>query len=55
MQFVFSGKNYIGPVKEATQFGQHRRGPLFHSRRQVIRRRRFLSLVLDLGTGSGSW
>ncbi|THU88391.1 S-adenosyl-L-methionine-dependent methyltransferase [Dendrothele bispora CBS 962.96] len=25
MQFVFSGRNYIGPVKEALQFGQHRR------------------------------
>lgn len=26
MQFVFGGKNYIGPVKEVMQFGQHRRG-----------------------------
>ncbi|EAU88498.2 hypothetical protein CC1G_04204 [Coprinopsis cinerea okayama7 len=25
MQFVFSGKNYVGPVKEALQFGQKRR------------------------------
>jgi len=26
MQFVFSGRNYVGPVREALQFGQHRRG-----------------------------
>ncbi|KAF5315720.1 hypothetical protein D9611_004747 [Ephemerocybe angulata] len=25
LQFVFSGKNYLGPVKEALQFGQKRR------------------------------
>ncbi|KAF8798072.1 S-adenosyl-L-methionine-dependent methyltransferase [Phlegmacium glaucopus] len=25
LQFVFSGRNYIGPVKKALQFGQHRR------------------------------
>ncbi|KAF9464756.1 S-adenosyl-L-methionine-dependent methyltransferase [Collybia nuda] len=25
LQFVFGGKNYIGPVKEALQFGEHRR------------------------------
>ncbi|KAJ3999143.1 S-adenosyl-L-methionine-dependent methyltransferase [Lentinula boryana] len=25
MQFVFQGNNYVGPVKEALQFGQHRR------------------------------
>ncbi|KIK57748.1 hypothetical protein GYMLUDRAFT_75357 [Collybiopsis luxurians FD-317 M1] len=25
MQFVFQGKNYVGPVKEALQFGVHRR------------------------------
>lgn len=25
LQFVFSSRNYIGPVKEALQFGQHRR------------------------------
>lgn len=25
VQFLFGGKNYIGPVKEALQFGQHRR------------------------------
>jgi hypothetical protein len=29
LQFVFSGRNYIGPVKEALQFGQHRRGRWF--------------------------
>ncbi|KJA27349.1 hypothetical protein HYPSUDRAFT_198131 [Hypholoma sublateritium FD-334 SS-4] len=25
LQFVFKGRNYVGPVKEALQFGQHRR------------------------------
>ncbi|KAK1228422.1 hypothetical protein PQX77_008560 [Marasmius sp. AFHP31] len=25
MQFVFEGKNYVGPVQEVLQFGQHRR------------------------------
>jgi hypothetical protein len=25
MQFIFSGKNYVGPVKQALQFGQKRR------------------------------
>lgn len=25
LQFVFGGLNYVGPVKEALQFGQHRR------------------------------
>ncbi|KAG7092527.1 hypothetical protein E1B28_008877 [Marasmius oreades] len=25
MQFVFEGKNYVGPVRETLQFGQHRR------------------------------
>ena len=32
LQFVFSGRNYIGPVKEALQFGQKRRSMLFHFR-----------------------
>ncbi|KAF9265442.1 S-adenosyl-L-methionine-dependent methyltransferase [Marasmius fiardii PR-910] len=25
MQFVFGGKNYVGPIRETLQFGQHRR------------------------------
>lgn len=25
MQFIFSGKNWVGPVKEALQFGEKRR------------------------------
>ncbi|KAF8910979.1 S-adenosyl-L-methionine-dependent methyltransferase [Gymnopilus junonius] len=44
LQFVFSGRNYVGPVKQALQFGEQRRGTSFHS-----------SALLDLGTGSGSW
>lgn len=28
LQFVFGGRNYIGPVKKALQFGQHRRSTL---------------------------
>ncbi|KAF9483753.1 S-adenosyl-L-methionine-dependent methyltransferase [Pholiota conissans] len=40
VQFVFKGKNYVGPVKEALQFGQQRRGSY---------------PLLDLGTGSGTW
>jgi hypothetical protein len=31
LQFVFSGRNYIGPVKEALQFGQKRRSMSFLS------------------------
>ena len=29
LQFVFSGRTYVGPVKEALQFGQQRRGRCF--------------------------
>lgn len=28
LQFVFHGKNYIGPVKRALQFGERRRGAI---------------------------
>ncbi|KAF8964056.1 S-adenosyl-L-methionine-dependent methyltransferase [Flammula alnicola] len=38
IQFVFRGRNYVGPVKEALQFGQQRRGSS--------------PPLLDLGTGS---
>ncbi len=31
-QFMFSGRNYVGPVKEALQFGQRRRSMLLAHR-----------------------
>ncbi|KAF8163351.1 S-adenosyl-L-methionine-dependent methyltransferase [Crassisporium funariophilum] len=58
LQFVFSGRSYVGPVKEALQFGQHRRGLFFllsFFLSSLIFIYVFLQSVLDLGTGSGSW
>lgn len=54
MQFIFSGKNYVGPVKQALQFGQKRRSE------SILYLGTFdtyvdLCAVLDLGTGSGQW
>ena len=54
MQFIFSGRNYIGPVKEALQFGQKRRSQSrsFLGFNPLTDR---LLKVLDLGTGNGQW
>lgn len=53
LQFVFRGKNYLGPVKEALQFGEQRRGRhIFHPLPFAALT---LLLVLDLGTGGGFW
>jgi hypothetical protein len=57
LQFVFSGRNYVGPVKEALQFGQQRRSKSFILFLIVIFAANIGSAppVLDLGTGGGFW
>lgn len=57
MQFIFSGKNWVGPVKEALQFGEKRRSKSFptpegtpHTLMQC-RATQYLTWVLGRDTG----
>ncbi|PPR03621.1 hypothetical protein CVT24_007737 [Panaeolus cyanescens] len=58
IQFVFNGRNYVGPAKIALQFGQQRRSEdIAHVQQiDIVQLTSPLNQkVLDLGTGSGAW
>ncbi|KAK0483693.1 S-adenosyl-L-methionine-dependent methyltransferase [Armillaria novae-zelandiae] len=54
LKFVFPGaQNYVGPVREALQFGQQRRGASPSAKIEFTGP--MIRAVLDLGTGGGLW
>jgi hypothetical protein len=58
LQYVFHGKNYLGPVKRILQFGEQRRGAILvlsFVRLECDNLGLWSLPVLDLGTGAGHW